>query len=80
MIIIAIAWKGNVGSLVMSSSHRHASSASCSWITAKGTEKMSMERDSASSVKCYSECHGITPADLQQANKLKACIRIYIYI
>lgn len=52
MIITSIAWKRNVGSLVMSL--HHASSASCSWITAKGTEKMSIERDSAWRVKCYS--------------------------
>ena len=79
MIIISIAWKGNVASLVMSSSHRHASSASCSWITAKGTEKMSMERDSAWRVKCYSATVSIQLI-CKQANKLKVCIYIYIYI
>ena len=70
MIITSIAWKGNVGSLVMSSSQRHASSASCSWITAKGTEKMSIERDSAWRVKCYSAMMSLQLI-CKQANKLK---------
>ena len=70
MIITSIAWKGNVGTLVMSSSHRHASSASCSWITAKGTEKMSIERDSAWRVKCYSAMMSLQLI-CKQANKLK---------